>query len=142
MRPVTGPEEQSAIAHEILAGEPVVFAYLFGSRATGAAREDSDFDVAVMLDDSVATEARLPLVLRLGRLFEQRLRADVDLVALNDAPLRLVGRVLAGRRVLYSADEPARVRYETTMRPLVFDFEHHARALDRELLAAHARGRR
>jgi hypothetical protein len=44
--------------------------------------------------------------------------------------------------VLYSADEVARVRYETTMRPLTFDFEHHARALDRELLAAHAERRR
>ena len=142
VRYVTVVGELAAAAEEILADAPVVFAYLFGSRATGAAGPGSDVDVAVLFDDSVRSEERLRLVLRLGRRFEQRLRTEVDLVALNDAPLRLVGRVLATRQTLYCADESARVRYETTMRPLVFDFEHHARALDRALLAAHAERRR
>lgn len=126
----------------VLEDEPIVFAYLFGSTARGAARPGSDVDIAVMVGDAVAEEDRLRLVLRLGRLLEQSLRADVDVLALNDAPLRVAGRVLASREVVYSADEPARVRYETTMRPQVFDFEHHARALDREFLALHAQRRR
>lgn len=135
-------DELHAAVRAVLAGEPVVFAYLFGSRARGAARPGSDVDIAVMLEDSVPDEEHLRLTLRLGRLLEQALRDDVDVQVLNNAPLRVVGRVLAEREVVFSADEPARVRYETTTRPLVFDFEHHARALDREFLAAHARRRR
>jgi uncharacterized protein len=135
-------EALRAGAQDVLADAPVTFAYLFGSTATGTARPDSDVEVAVMVDVRVADDERLRLTLRLGNLLEQRLRTAVDLLALNDAPLRVIGRVLAERVVLYSADEVARVRYETTMRPLTFDFEHHARALDRELLAAHAERRR
>lgn len=135
-------EHVRVAARSVLEGEPVVFAYLFGSRAGGAARSGSDIDIAVMLEDGVRKDHQLRLVLRLGRLLEQVLRMDVDVLALNDAPLRVAGRVLASRDVLYSADESARVRYETAMRPLVFDFEHHARALDREFLAAHAQRRR
>jgi uncharacterized protein len=135
-------DELSAAAREILAGAPVVFAYLFGSQATGTARPDSDVDIAVLYDESVPAEQRFGETLQLGLRFEHALRTNVDVVALNDAPLRLIGRVLGERRVLYSADEPARVRYETTMRPQVFDFEYHARELDRALLAAHADRRR
>jgi hypothetical protein len=60
---------------------------------------------------------------------------------LNDAPLRLIGRILADRQVLYSRDEPARVRYEVQMRARSMDFEPRARELDRQLLARMAAGK-
>lgn len=54
---------------------------------------------------------------------------------LNEAPLRLVGRVLADRRVIFSADEGVRVHYEVQMRARALHFEPRAAALDRQLLA-------
>jgi hypothetical protein len=56
---------------------------------------------------------------------------------LNDAPLRLAGRILWDRVVLYSADEAARVAYEVRTRALAalaMDFELHAAPMDHALL--------
>ena len=76
----------------------VEFALLFGSRAAGTARTDSDHDVAVMLKADLDAEQR-----------HQWLRAayasltppdDLDLVLLNDAPPLLGHRALMGRPLL------------------------------------------
>lgn len=103
----------------LLAAAGVRFAYLFGSRAAGTARPDSDADVAVMADRA------------LGLLDESRLAVDlaaaldvpsVDLVDLRRAPLRLLGRILADAVVIHGHDDPARVEFEVTARGRYFDF--------------------
>lgn len=125
----------------VFADEPVRFAYLFGSRARGEARPGSDVDVAALFGDEAAAATYLErTVVLAGRLAVQSGVGPIDgMVALNDAPLRLVGRILAHRVVLFSRDEPARVAFEVRMRSRALDFELHAAPLDRELLAAMAR---
>lgn len=90
-------------------------------------------DIAVQLDDTVKPEDFLSLNLELAY------RAGVGpidgVVVFNDAPLRLVGRVLADRRVIYSRDDVARVRFEVQMRARALDFEPHAAAFDRSCCA-------
>jgi predicted nucleotidyltransferase len=129
-------------ASEVFAGEPVAFAYLFGSHARGDARPDSDVDVAVHLTDDAEAQDYLRLALRYGA--ELAHRAEVGpidgVVVLNEAPLRLVGRVLAEGRVIHSADDVARVRFEVRMRARALDFEPRAAALDRALLRHMASG--
>ncbi|MGH9390171.1 MAG: nucleotidyltransferase domain-containing protein, partial [Vicinamibacteria bacterium] len=44
----------------------VRLAFLFGSRASGRSREDSDYDVAVLVDEKTAREDRGPTVRRLA----------------------------------------------------------------------------
>jgi predicted nucleotidyltransferase len=129
-------------AGEVFADQPVVFAYLFGSHARGTARPNSDIDVAVHVDDGVADATYLELSLTLaGKLASRAGVGPIDgVVVLNGAPLRLVGRVLSERRVIYSRDEGARVCYEVRMRALALDFEPRASALDRQLLARMAAG--
>lgn len=61
-RPNIGPyRDEEAALEEIVAklvlGLSPLAVYLFGSRAEGRARPDSDFDVVVVLDDSVPEEA-------------------------------------------------------------------------------------
>jgi len=63
-------------------------------------------------------------------------------LVLNDAPLPLVGRVIQQRRVLYSCDEPARVRFESLKLRQFFDFELTMGPLDRRFLEDIASGRR
>lgn len=86
-----------------LATRPEVLeAYLFGSRATGRATAHSDIDVAVYVDESLATDAS-------GFGYAAALTADlmaalgtnsVDVVVLNRAPPVLYHRVLRdGQRV-------------------------------------------
>ena len=81
-------EELTADLAARLEAEPdIAVAYLFGSRARGNARPNSDVDVAVLLDGGVDTHRRqLDLMATLG--------ANVDLVILNDAPPALGYRVL------------------------------------------------
>lgn len=124
--------------------EPVVFAYLFGSQTTGEARRGSDVDAAVYVDETVPEDTYLDLSLRLARGLESSAAVGPieALVVLNDAPLPLAGRIRRQRRIIYSRDEPARVRYESRIARLFNDFELHAAERDRERLRAIAEGRR
>lgn len=118
---------------------PVRFAYLFGSQARGEAGPRSDVDVAVHLGGARADlQLRMDLTRRLAR--STGVEAEVEV--LDEAPLRLVERVLRDGRLIHSADEPARVAYEATMRRVCADFAIHADRLDRALIAATAQGRR
>jgi len=109
----------------------------------GRARPDSDVDVAVQLDDDVPVERYLVLQLELARrLADASSIGGIEVVILNDAPLTLCGRIVAGREVIYSADEPARVATESRIAREFGDFEICFRGLDRELLNQIAAGRR
>ncbi len=123
------------------AGVPVVFAYLFGSEARGEARPGSDVDVAVFLNPAPGDRMSLALDLA-GRLEMASGVPNIEVVVLNDAPIALGGRAIRERRVIFSADEAARVEYESRTLREFFDFQIHAEALDRELLRRTAEGRR
>lgn len=120
-------------------GTPVRFAYLFGSQARGDARPRSDVDVAVHLG---GVPANLDLRLDLTRRLTRWSGVEAEIVVLDEAPLRLVERVLREGRLIHSADEPARVAYESMMRRVCADFAVHADRLDRALILATAEGRR
>jgi len=130
-------------ARSELAESPVVVAYLFGSVATGRSRPGSDVDVAVVLEPSVPPERFLELSLELARrLATASGVGGIEVVVLNGAPLPLAGRALSERVVLYSRDEPSRVRFEGKVLKEFLDFQIHAAPLDRDLLRATAEGRR
>lgn len=133
-------EQLRSAAREAFAAEPVRFAYLFGSRAAGRPRPSSDTDVAVYLDDSLSQDGRLAVSLRLSGRLARAARTDVDVVVLNDAPLPLLGSILRQRVVLYGADEPRRVEFESTTFRLYTDFEPRLTAMSEGYLAAVARG--
>ncbi|GMV15718.1 MAG: nucleotidyltransferase domain-containing protein [Sorangiineae bacterium PRO1] len=86
----------------------ILFALLFGSRAAGTPRADSDWDVAVFLSPALSAAERFRLRARLsGELGDL---GQVDVVVLNDAPPLLAHRALQGR-LLTVADRTAYVRF-------------------------------
>jgi uncharacterized protein len=90
----------------------VRLAFLFGSRARGRAREDSDFDIAVLLDAEAARADRGKTVRRLaGRLGRVVSSALLDIVVLNDAPSLLRHRVLRDGIVLFQRSPEERCRF-------------------------------
>jgi predicted nucleotidyltransferase len=116
----------------ILADAGIRFAYLLGSRVSGAARANSDADVAVMPK------------LNLGLLDRERLAArlttalgvpDVDVVSLDHASLELRGRIVQEGELIYSADEPGRVGFEVRTRSEYLDFLPTLERLQRSYLA-------
>lgn len=130
-------------ARPAFASLPVLLAYLYGSRAAGRPRADSDIDVGVLLDPSEAIDAPDRLASRCSdALAAASGLGQIETTVLNDAPIRFLGRVLRQRVVLFSRDEPARVEYESRIGRMADDVEVWAAVMDRELLAAIAQGRR
>lgn len=80
------------------------FAFVHGSRASGAARTDSDVDVAAWF--AGADPAPWDVVLPAG----------VDLLVLDHAPLELAGRVALHGALLLDDDPPARVAWQADTR--------------------------
>ncbi|GGI69781.1 hypothetical protein GCM10007112_03460 [Vulcanisaeta souniana JCM 11219] len=81
----------------------VLLAFLFGSRARGDVREDSDYDVAVLMRDQSNYEKMVSLIRDLAQVLGAP--ADkVDLVDLSKAPNELVYVVLRDGVLIYSAD--------------------------------------
>jgi predicted nucleotidyltransferase len=105
------------------------FAYLFGSRASGSHRAESDIDIAAYFGDQAPNS------------FEILLPPEVDLLVLDHAPLELAGRVAVGGTLLFEDDPVARVRWEATTRKIYFDELPRITRSHREF-AANVTGRR
>jgi predicted nucleotidyltransferase len=90
----------------VLEAEPdVVYALLFGSRARGAERPDSDADIALELTAGAARDVR-----SLGGLaarLESAARHPVGLVLLDEAPAPLAYRIFRDGRLLIERDHAA-----------------------------------
>lgn len=116
---------------EVFAAHQVAVAYLFGSRAEGTARANSDHDVAVLFaaprPDLAATEL---LAADLARV----LGTAVDVVDLDQATLELRGLVAERGRLLFSADGAARVRFEVDARLRWIEFRPVLRETTRAYL--------
>lgn len=71
---------------KVLEKEPIEFAYLFGSQATGEAWKSSDIDIAVYFKKE-ATKDILGKKLHLCSVLENLLKREVDVVYLNKIDL-------------------------------------------------------
>ncbi|MGI8904497.1 MAG: nucleotidyltransferase domain-containing protein [Solirubrobacterales bacterium] len=125
-----------ASLEQVLAAAGARFAYLFGSRASGQARADSDADIAVMPTRELGLRAQARLAQGLARALAV---PDLDLVLLDRATLELRGHIVQTGRLLFSADEPARVAFEVRTRSEYLDFLPTLKALERAYLAQVAR---
>ena len=85
---------------------------LFGSRARGGARETSDFDIGVLVDEHLVHDDPGKTIRRLAaRLGREVSSALLDIVLLNHAPPLLRHRILRDGIVLFERTEGERVRF-------------------------------
>jgi uncharacterized protein len=99
-------------------------ALLFGSRATGRARLDSDIDVAVLLDMSAAPTDASDRGRRLLGALALELAADrIDLVVLNEAPPALAFQILKYGRVAFERERSFLHRLRVRVYSQHSDFE-------------------
>jgi hypothetical protein len=94
------------------------FAFVFGSRAGGRPRSESDLDVAAWWSS------------RAPASWEVSLPTGVELLVLNDAGLELQGRVALDGQLLFDDDPPSRVAWQATTRKLYLDEEPRQRTID------------
>lgn len=89
-------------------GLNIVFAYLFGSRAKGEARQESDYDIAVFPRESLSARDRFELQQQLALALQN----DVDLVDLTTANDVLRVQVIGDGKLIFSIDEPQREYFD------------------------------
>lgn len=102
--------------------DQVVCAWLFGSVARNEARDDSDVDVAVLLDlppPSSHPESGIALA---GDI-ESSTGLPVDVVILNSAPPELVHRVLRDGIILFERGRSERIASEVKAQNEYFDLK-------------------
>jgi len=98
----------------------VVAAYLYGSRARGTDRPESDLDLAILLDRTPPATLRT-VARQVEDAVERALRITTQVVTLNTSAPDLTHRVLRDGIVVLDRDRPARLRFEVRARNEYFD---------------------
>ncbi|MGB5157148.1 MAG: nucleotidyltransferase domain-containing protein [Desulfobacterales bacterium] len=111
----------------------VIFAYLFGSFATGKPSPLSDVDIAVYLTGDKISNKRLQILGDLTNIFKTD---EIDLVILNTAPLSLRMKILKERKILADNTPFFRHSYESMTMRTYLDFSKlEKRILERRFLS-------
>jgi predicted nucleotidyltransferase len=111
------------IAPDVLGRYPVLFAYLYGSYATGIIHPFSDLDIALFtegLPERDHLKFELSLSLEIDTMMGGRVASEVRVV--NTLPLIVTGKIITEGLLIYSRNEVARVDFETSVRSAYFDF--------------------
>lgn len=109
----------------IVAGTPVLLAYLHGSYAVGQTNPFSDLDIALVTDGSLTGWEETRLQIAVATDLESRCPdlPEIDARILDSAPLTFQGRMLYYGILLYARGEDYRVEFETRVRMAYFDYQ-------------------
>lgn len=102
------------------APDEVLAVYLFGSRARGTARADSDVDLGLLLA-YIPEPSLTGLAATLADALDAQLGLEVDVVVLNTAAPDLTHRVFRDGVLLLDRDRGARIRFEVQARNAYLD---------------------
>lgn len=122
------PELDLKILQDALASErEILFAYLFGSYASGEQTPMSDIDVAVYPTSKLTLDARLGVIQRLGKKTQ---RDNLDVTFLDRlSNLDLRETILARGILLADKDVDAREEFEVRAQHEYFDFNEQRKRI-------------
>lgn len=108
---------------EIFNHHPVLFAYLYGSYATGLVHTFSDLDIGIYVEKNIGKESleiELSLALEIDERLDRVVSSEVRII--NHLPLIVLGKIITEGILIFSKKEAARVDFETSVRSAYFDF--------------------
>lgn len=112
---------------------PVIFAYLYGSRARGKFHAGSDIDIAVYYDEKKS--CRISKELELALIIEKETGySPIDLRSLNSRPLSFRGNVIKEGIIIYSCNEIKRIRFERETMHEYLEYLPHLKKLSENYL--------
>jgi len=116
--------------------EEVLALFVFGSVASGKQGPLSDLDMGVLLDKKLNRKRRFAKHLDLAGKFTRLLRTDeIDIIILNDAPLRFVRKVLSTGKLLFERDRTALVDLYDETTKMFLDFRYFLDEYNQTFLA-------
>lgn len=117
----------AALVERLSADPRIQLAYVFGSRAHGTARADSDLDLGISLGQRLDWDAQ-----RLLRadLADACAPTTLDLVFLDDASSALLYEVITGGHCIVARDLDAQAEFEIVGLSRFMDFEPVRRVQD------------
>ncbi|RLF59412.1 MAG: nucleotidyltransferase domain-containing protein [Thermoplasmata archaeon] len=108
----------------------ILFAYLYGSKARGDYNERSDVDIGVYLSKDFKPDTFYEV--KLAEEIEKNAKLkDVEVVILNNKPIRFLNQVLRYGKLIFSRDEKERVRFETYITKTYIDMKPYFLEYDR-----------
>ena len=102
MDPLVDRAVKAVLASAPLQGRRVVACWVFGSRAKGAGKPDSDVDLAVLCQPTLGLERT-----RIMDIVGREVGVDVDVIDMGSAPPVLKWEVITTGRLLVERDEIA-----------------------------------
>jgi len=103
----------------------VVALYAFGSLAHGTLKPLSDLDFGVLLDRKLNKKERFDKYLDLIGKFTKLLQTDeIDLILLNDSPMRFAVNIMDTGEVLFERDRVQLINFYEKNTKLFLDFKY------------------
>jgi len=119
----------------IAENKSVVAFYAFGSQTEGNLKPLSDLDFGVLLSDSLDKQGRFHKSIDLLGILNETLKTDeVDLVILNDNPLRFSYHILKTGKLLHCRDHNRLKDFIEKTTKLYLDFKPALYAFDQVFL--------
>ena len=109
--------------------------YAFGSLAESNLKPLSDLDFGILLSDSLDKHERFQKSIELIGILNEALKTDeVDLVVLNNDPMRFAFHVLKTGTLLYCRDQNRLIDFTEKTRKMYLDFKPARDRFDRAFL--------
>ena len=113
----------------------IVALYVFGSMATGHLKPLSDLDFGILVSGKLDKQKRFDKHLDLIGRFNQVLQTDeVDLVMMNDAPMRFSHNIIKSGKLLYCSNRTELSNFIEKTIKLYLDFRYFRDAFDATFL--------
>ncbi len=120
---------------KIAEDKDVVALYAFGSLADGNLKPLSDLDFGILLSDSLDKQERFKKSIDLIDTFNESLKTDeIDMVILNDAPLRFAYHILKTGKLLHCRDKNQLIDFVEKTIKLYLDFKPARDQIDQAFL--------
>jgi len=133
--PVDVMSKIPTVITKIAEDKDVVALYVFGSLAESSLKPLSDLDFGILLSDSIDKQERFKKSIDLIGILNETLKTDeVDLVILNDDPLRFRYYILKTGKLIFCRDQNRLIDFIEKTKKMYLDFKPVREQFDRIFL--------